>query len=209
MVQGRRDSEDEVPISILLDLPTGRETQDLLVVLQAMRGGAFVVESFPGAAHREAFRVRGMDQPPRQGSVTPAPSSPDFVAEPSPRGLERPRSPAATGAWCPTRAFAILTLATLASGADWAGLSLGGRLAWCETQAEIAGTWEPAWGHGSGWTDTPGPARPQPWWRPAVGLHTKDFDATLGYPGEGPQLPRTTPSPKTETLTLVTANVTS
>ena len=35
------------------------------------------------------------------------------------------------------------------------------------------------------------------------------FDATLGFPGEGPQLPRTTPSLKTETLTLVTANVTS
>ena len=55
----------------------------------------------------------------------------------------------------------------------------------------------------------PGPASPRLWWKPALGSRVKDFDATLGFPGEGPQLPRTTPSLKTETLTLVTANVTS
>ena len=42
-----------------------------------------------------------------------------------------------------------------------------------------------------------------------MGLDVVDFDATLGYPGEGPQLPHSTPTPKSEFLTLVTANVTS
>ena len=49
----------------------------------------------------------------------------------------------------------------------------------------------------------------RPWWRRARRLGVADFDATLGYPGEGPQLPHATPSPKSEILTLVTANVTS
>ena len=35
------------------------------------------------------------------------------------------------------------------------------------------------------------------------------YDATLGYPGEGPQLPHSTPTSKSETLSLITANVTS
>ena len=35
------------------------------------------------------------------------------------------------------------------------------------------------------------------------------FDATLGYPEEGPQLPHSTPTPKSETLSLTTVNVTS
>ena len=55
----------------------------------------------------------------------------------------------------------------------------------------------------------PGPACPRPWWRLAIRLDVVNFDATLGYPGEGPQLPRSTPTPKSETLTLLTANVTS
>ena len=209
MIQGRRASEEEAPTSIWLDPPTGRETQDFLVVFQATRSGTFVVESSPGATHRGAFRVRGMDRPPRQGTVTSAPLSPDSVAEPSPREFERPRSPTAAGAGCPARAFATLTLVTLAAGADGAGLSLGRTRACNVAQNAGHGTWRPALGPWSAGSDVPGPARPRLWWSPAIGSYTKDFDATLGYPGEGPQLPRTTPSLKTETLTLVTANVTS
>ena len=35
------------------------------------------------------------------------------------------------------------------------------------------------------------------------------YDATLGYPGEGPQLPHSTTTSKSEALSLITANVTS
>ena len=53
------------------------------------------------------------------------------------------------------------------------------------------------------------PSCPRPWWRLALGLEAVDFDATLGYPGEGPQLRHSTPTRKSNTLTLITANVTS
>ena len=174
-----------------------------------MKSRAFVVEGLPGATHREAFRIRSMDKPPRQRSVTPAPSSPDSVAEPSPRGLERPPSPAAAEGWCPAKAFATLTMAALVAGANGAGLHLGCTRAGEVTRDAAPGVRGPArapWPEGG--VDLE-PARPRPWWSPAGGSHGKDFDATLGYPGEGPQLPRTSPSLKTETLTLVTANVTS
>ena len=157
-----------------------------MVVLQAMRSGAFVVENLPGVAHREAFRVRGMDKPPRQGSVTPAPSSPDSVAEPSPRGLERPPSPAAAGAWCPARAFATLTMAAPVAGANGAGLPLGCTRAGDVTRVSAPGVRGPAkvpWPDGRVETV---PARPRPWWSPAGGSHGKGFDATLGYRAKSP-----------------------
>ena len=69
--------------------------------------------------------------------------------------------------------------------------------------------WRPAWAPWPPDRGAPGPASPLRWWNPALGSRVRDFDATMGFPGEGPQLPRTTPSLKTETLTLVTANVTS
>ena len=47
MVQGRRASEGETPTTVWLDPPTHEETRDFLAVSQAMRGGAFVLESFP------------------------------------------------------------------------------------------------------------------------------------------------------------------
>ena len=76
MIQGRRASEEQAPTSIWLDPPSAKDTQDLLVVLQTMRSGAFVVEGLPGAPHRGAFRVRSMHQPPRQGIVRPPPPRP-------------------------------------------------------------------------------------------------------------------------------------
>ena len=121
MIQGRRASEVEAPTSIWLDPPSAEEAKDLPIVPQAMKSGAFTVQGFPGVAHRGALRVRGVDQPPRQGFVTPAPSSPESLAEPSPRGPAKPRSPEAAKAWCPARAFATLTVATLAAGASGAG----------------------------------------------------------------------------------------
>ena len=51
MVQGRRASEGETPTSIWLDPPSADETRDLLVVLQAMRTGAFTVQGIPGVEH--------------------------------------------------------------------------------------------------------------------------------------------------------------
>ena len=65
---------------------------------KAMRTGAFTVQGFPGIAHREILRVRGVDQPPRQGIATPTPSSPDSLAEPSPRSPAKPPSPVAARA---------------------------------------------------------------------------------------------------------------
>ena len=118
MTQGRRATEDEAPTTIWIDPPDGEEVRDLLVVLQAMRSGAFTAQHLPGAASRNLLRVRGVDAPPRQGCVTPVPSSPESVEEPSPRELTRSRSPRAAGDWRPTRAFAALTLATLTAGAQ-------------------------------------------------------------------------------------------
>ena len=167
------------------------------------------MEGLPGAPHRGVFRVRGMDQPPRQGIVTPAPSSPDPLAEPSHREYERSRSPAAARAWCPAKAFATLTLATLAAGADGTRLSLGRTRACGVAHLTGHGMWRPAWAPRSPDSGAPGAASPRLWWSPALGSRVKDFDTTLGFPGEGPQLPRTTPGLKKETLTPVTANVTS
>ena len=49
MVQGRRASEEDVPTSIWLDLPTRKETQDLLVALQAIEEWSFRRGEFPGS----------------------------------------------------------------------------------------------------------------------------------------------------------------
>ena len=199
MMQGRRASEGEAPTSIWLDPPSAEEAQDLLVVLQAMRSGAFTVQGFPGVTHRGTLRVRGVDQPPRQGIVTPAPSSPDSLAEPSPKGPARPRSPEAAKAWCPARAFATLTLATLAAGANGAGLPPGRARACAAAQPAGQGGWGPDWAPGFTKGGTPHLAHPWHRWKPTHTLRVRGFDATLGFPGEGPQLSRATPSPKTET----------
>ena len=83
MLQGRRAREGETPTTIWIDPPSREETRDLLVAFHAVQGGALDVNSFPGAAHREALRIRGLDQPPRQScvplppriqSLSPAPS---------------------------------------------------------------------------------------------------------------------------------------
>ena len=140
MVQGRRAGEGESPTSIWIDPPAQDETRDLLVVLQAMRGGAFDVGNLPGAAHKDSLRVKDLDQPLRQGCVTPAPSTPDSVAEPNPRLLARPRNPAAVGAWCPAKAFATLTLATLAARAQAADGSGHHKKACPWTQGEALGS---------------------------------------------------------------------
>ena len=145
MIQGRRASKEETPTSIWLDPPSAEETQDLLVVLQAMRTGAFTVQGFPGVAHQGALRVRGVDQPPRQGIATPAPSSPEPLAEPNPRGPAMPHSPVAARAWCPARAFAALTVATLAAGASGAGLPPGRARAFAADRPAGPGGWEPGW----------------------------------------------------------------
>lgn len=71
MIEGRRANEEEIPTTVWLDPPSAREVKVLLIVLQAMRSGAFVVGSLPGAQYGETLRVRGLDQPPRQGCVSP------------------------------------------------------------------------------------------------------------------------------------------
>ena len=164
MVQGRRASEGEAPTSIWLDPPSSEEAQDFLAVLQAMRCGAFAVQSLPGAAHRGAFRIRGLDQPPRQGIVTPASSSPESLAEPSPRGLARSRIPVAARAWCPARAFATQNLVTLAAGANGTGLSLGRTRPCGVAQLTEQGMWRPAWAPWSAEGGAPGPASPRLRW---------------------------------------------
>ena len=194
MVQGRRASEGEAPTSIWLDPPSAEEAQDFLVVLQAMRSGAFTVQGFPGAAHRGAFKARGLDQPPRQGIVTPAPSSLESLAELSPRGPARPRSPVAARAWCPARAFATLTLATLATGANGAGLPPGRTRAYAAAQPAGRGGWGPAWAPWFAKGGTPHPARPWHQWRPAHGLRVRGFGATLGFPGRAPSYPAPLPA---------------
>ena len=118
MVQSRQAGEGESPTTIWVDPPSPDETRDFMVVPQAMRSEAFDVGNLPGAANRDSLRVRSLDQPTRQACMTPVPSTPDSVAEPSPRRLVRARSPAAGGAWCPAKAFATLTLATLAARAQ-------------------------------------------------------------------------------------------
>ena len=67
-----------------------------------------------------------------------------------------------------------------------------------------------------GWGQPPGSPqadRPRsdgwPCWRQVAGHAWRDYDDTLGYPGEGQQMPRSTSSAKSEALTLLTANVTS
>ena len=208
MVQGRRTGEAESPTTIWIDPFSQDETRDFLVVLQAMRGGAFDVGGFLGAAHRDSLRVSGLDQPPRQGCVTPAPSTPDSVAEPTSRFLARPRSPAVGGAWCPAKAFATLTLATFAARAQAAD-SIGHHKKACQwTQGEVLGSQVFGLRPNYSRAGHPGPVGPWPCWRLALGLDRMSFDATLGYPGEGPQLPHSTPTPKSETLSLITANVT-
>ena len=173
-----------------------------------MRGGALDVCSPPGAAHRETLRIRGLDQPPRQVCMTPALSSPDSVAEPSPQVRVRPRSPANRRAWCPTKAFATLTFTALAAQAQVCeGVGPHGAIGpWTTWRAtEPLGCDHcpscPQTGH-------PGPME-WPCWRLASGLARMSYDATLGYPCEGPQLPHATPSSKSEALSLITANVTS
>ena len=73
MTQGRRASEGEVPTTIWMDPPNQEEVQDLLVVLQAMRSGAFVLGGLPGVPSRGSLTVKGVDTPPRQGCATPVP----------------------------------------------------------------------------------------------------------------------------------------
>ena len=46
------------PTTIWLDPPTIEKAQDLLIILQGMRNGAFVVESLPGAGHRGSLRAK-------------------------------------------------------------------------------------------------------------------------------------------------------
>ena len=176
--------------------------------VHALRSGALDVNGFPGTAHRRALRVRGLDRPPRQSCLTPAPSTPDSVEEPSPQVRARSRSPEGREAWRPTRAFAALAFTTLAARAQVAEAarphgSVGPRL--------VGEAGEPrSWGKPPG---CPQADRPRshgwPCWRLVAGHTWKDYDDTLGYPGEGPQMPRSTPSAKSEALTLVTANVTS
>ena len=173
-----------------------------------MRGATLDVNSLPGAARREALRIRGLDQPPRQSCVTPAPSTPDSIAEASPQFRARPRSSAVREAWCPTKAFATLTFAALAAHARVAdGVGPHGAVGpWT--------TWGTAEPQGCGHcpscprTGHPGPIE-WPCWRLASGLAKMSYDAMLGYPGEGPQLPHTTPSAKSEALSLITGSVTS
>ena len=208
MTLGRRAREGENHTTIWIDPPSREETRDFFVAFQALRGGVLDVSSFVGAAHREALRVRGVDQPPRQSCVTPAPSTPDSIAEPSPQFRARPRIPVMRGAWCPTRAFATLTFTALAAQARVAeGFGphgvVGPRTAWGTAEPRGCGRCPscPQAGH-------PGLAE-WPCWRLAFGLARMECDATLGYPGEGPQLPQSTPSAKSEALSLATANVTS
>ena len=72
MIQGRRATEEEVATTVWLNPPTPEETQDLLVVLLAIRHGAFAVKNLPGAGHPESLWAKGLHQPPRQGCVTPS-----------------------------------------------------------------------------------------------------------------------------------------
>ena len=85
MTHGRRASEGEVPTTIWMDPPNQEEVQILLVALRAIRAGEVAPEDFPGAASKGTLRVRGLDAPPRQGCTTPVPSTPESVAEDSPR----------------------------------------------------------------------------------------------------------------------------
>ena len=208
MVRGRRARGGESPTSIWMEPPSREETQGLFVALHALRGGALDVSGFPGAAHRNALRVRGLDQPPRQSCLTPAPSTPDSVDEPSPQVRARSRSPEGREAWRPTRAFAALAFTALVAQAQIADAvrphgAIGPRSA-CEAAEP------PRFGHPPG---CPQAGRPRsvgwPCWRLVAGFAWMGYDDTLGYPGEGPQLPRSTPTAKSEALTLVTANVTS
>ena len=206
---GGQEKVKPPPLRIWIEPPSREETRNLLVALHAMRSGALDVCSLPGAAHREALRIRGLDQPPRQVCMTPALSSPDSVAEPSPQVRVRPRSPANRRAWCPTKAFATLTFTALAAQAQVCeGVGPHGAIGpWTTWRAtEPLGCDHcpscPQTGH-------PGPME-WPCWRLASGLARMSYDATLGYPGEGPQLPHATPSSKSsEALSLITANVTS
>ena len=208
MVRSRRARESETPTTIWMDPPSREETQNLRVALQALRGGALDVSGLPGAAHRDALRVRGLDQPPRQSCLTPAPSTPDSVAEPSPQVRARPRSPVRREAWCPTRTFATLAFTALAAQA-WVTDAVGPHGAvgpWSACAAV-----EPRrCGHSPGCPQAGHPGSiGWPCWRLASGLAWMDYDATLDYPGGGPQLPRSTPSAKSEALTPITANATS
>ena len=210
MVRGRRAREGETPPAIWIDPPSREETQDFFVALHALRGGALDVSGFPGAAHRDALRVRGLDQPPRQSCLTLAPSTLDSVAEPSPQVRARPRSPVVREAWplAPTRAFAALAFTALAAQAQvadavWPHGAIG---PW-----SVCAAAEPRrCGHPPGCPQAGHPGSVGwPCWRLVAGLAWMDYGDTLGYPGEGPQLPHSTPTAKSEALTLVRANVTS
>ena len=115
----------------------------------------------------------------------------------------------AARAWCPARAFAALTVASFAAGTRAVGLPLD------RARALDAGLPANPIGSKFNWTQDvaqgAAPHRARAWrrWRPAHTQGDRGFDPTLGFPGEGPQKPRAAASPKTETLTLVTANVTS
>ena len=209
MVQGRRATEGEAPTSVWMDPPSADETRDLLVVLQAMRTGAFTLRGIPGVELRGILRVRGVDRPPRQGIATPVPTSPESLTESSPGSPARPPSPMATRTWCPARALAALTVATLAAGTGAAVVPLSrARAPQAGFPAHPPGS---AYGWARGAAQGARPRRARAWcrWRPAHARGGGVFDPTLGFPGEGPQMPSTAVSPKAETLTLVTANVTS
>lgn len=119
MTRGRRTREGELPTTIWMDPPSREEERDLLVALHAqLRIGALDVNGFPSAAHKEAFRIRGLDRPPRQSCLTPAPSTPDSVDEPSPRARSRSRNPEGRGAWRPARALAALAFTAFAAQAQ-------------------------------------------------------------------------------------------
>ena len=162
----------------------------------------------PNTDHRDAFRIRGLDRPPRQSCLTPAPSTPDSVDEPNPRTRSRTRSPEGRGAWRPARALAALAFTALAAQAQVAEATRAQRGIGTGLMSGAGGPrggGEPA---RSFQADRPG-AIEWPCWRRVAGHAWRDYDDTLGYPGEGPQLPHSTPSAKSETLTLITANVTS
>ena len=118
MTRSRRTREGELPTTIWMDPPSKEEERDLLVAIHALRSGALDVNGFPNAAHREALRIRGLDRPPRQSCLTPAPSTPDSVDEPSPRARSRSRSPEGRGAWRPAKALAALAFTAPAAQAQ-------------------------------------------------------------------------------------------
>ena len=206
--QGQADEGRRVPTTIWMDPPSKEEERDLLVALHALRSGALDVNGLPSAAHRGALRVRGLDRPPRQSCLTPARSTPDSVDEPSPRARTRSRSPEGQGAWRPARAFAALAFTALAAQAQVAEATRPQEATGTGLMSEAGVPW--SWGRPTGCPQADRPrADGWPCWRLVARHAWRDHDDTLGYPGEGPQMPHSTPSAKSETLTLVTANVTS